>query len=227
MSNPKDRIISHMNKDHQLALLDYVVVYGQESASDINAESVIITDVSEDYLALSYHKDNGKANDLKLSWNDFPEDENVKVGKMADIKSKLVAMAKYAAGKQGYSHRKVDQVLFPSKPDLYFMYIFASAVALTLYDKTFVRRAIQRDGFLSGLLAKAPLFLASGYSLFENHIKTIAATTYGIHVIEVATVTWPKVSKYRMSLSKKLAWAFMNFIEGFVVFFRLNKLLDE
>lgn len=227
MSDPKDRIISHMNKDHQLALLDYVVVYGEESASEINAESVIITDVSEDYLALSYHKENGKENVLKLPWNDYPEDENVKVGKMADIKSKLVAMAKYAAGKQGYSHRKVDQLIFPSKPDLYFMYIFAGAVALTLYDKTLIRRAIQRDVFLSGLLEKAPLFLAGGYSLFEKYINTIAATIYGIHAIEVATVTWPKVSKYRMSLSKKLAWSLMNFIEGFVVFFRLNKLLDE
>lgn len=216
-----------MNKDHQLALLDYVVVYGNETASTVDADSVIISDVSEEYLALSYSKDDGTSGNLKLPWDEFPEHENVQVGKLGDIKSKLVAMAKYAAGKQGYSHKKVDEIILPSKPDLYVMYLFAGAVVLTLYDKTWIRRAIQRDSFLSSLLSKAPLFLGKVYTLFEDHVKTVAAAIYGVHLIEIATVTWPKVSKYRMSFSKKLAWAFMNFIEGFVVFFRLNKLLSD
>lgn len=227
MSDPKHRIISHMNKDHQLALLDYVVVYGKETPSAVDADSVIITDVSEEFLALSYNKDDGSSGDLKLVWDEVPEHENVKVGKMGDIKAKLVAMAKYAAGKQGYSHKKVDKVVLPAKVDLYIMYIFAAAVAVTLYDKTYIRRVILRDGFLSYLAAKAPQLLANGYALFEKHIKPIAATIYGIHLIEIAAVSWPRASKYRMSLSNKLIWAFMNFVEGFLVFSRLNQVVED
>lgn len=222
MSDPKNRIISHMNKDHQLALVDYVVVYGNESVSGLDAESVIITDVSEDYLALSYNKDDGQSNNLKLSWSDVPEHENVTVSKMGDIKDKLVAMAKYAAGKQGYSHKKVDTVLWPTS-SLYPMYIFAAAAVITLFDKTYIRRAIARDEFLSSLVAHAPQFLATGYSFFENNIKSIFGAIYGIHVVEIATVTWPKASKFRIPFGKKLVWAFMNFIEGFLVFSRLDK----
>lgn len=224
MSDPRTRIISHMNKDHQLALLDYVVVYGGENVSHVDAESVIITDVSEEHLALSYNKENGNNKDLKLIWEEVPENEKVKVDQMGDIKAKLVAMAKYAAEKQGYSHKRVDKVSLPKKLDLYLMYLAFAVSLATLYDKTLVRRLVQNDKLLLTIAAKCPELLAKGYSYFENHITPIFSTIYGIHVVEILTVTWPRVNKLRMSLKNKLVWATMNFVEGFLVFSRLNKL---
>ncbi|SGZ53436.1 CIC11C00000005629 [Sungouiella intermedia] len=224
MSDPRIRIISHMNKDHQLALLDYVVVYGGENVSHVDAESVIITDVSEEHLALSYNKENGNNKDLKLIWEEVPENEKVKVDQMGDIKAKLVAMAKYAAEKQGYSHKRVDKVSLPKKLDLYLMYLAFAVSLATLYDKTLVRRLVQNDKLLLTIAAKCPELLAKGYSYFENHITPIFSTIYGIHVVEILTVTWPRVNKLRMSLKNKLVWATMNFVEGFLVFSRLNKL---
>lgn len=224
MSDPRTRIISHMNKDHQLALLDYVVVYGGENVSHVDAESVIITDVSEEHLALSYNKENGNNKDLKLIWEEVPENEKVKVDQMGDIKAKLVAMAKYAAEKQGYSHKRVDKVSLPKKLDLYLMYVAFAVSLATLYDKTLVRRLVQNDKLLLTIAAKCPELLAKGYSYFENHITPIFSTIYGIHVVEILTVTWPRVNKLRMSLKNKLVWATMNFVEGFLVFSRLNKL---
>jgi len=213
-----------MNKDHQLALLDYVVVYGGENVSHVDAESVIITDVSEEHLALSYNKENGNNKDLKLIWEEVPENEKVKVDQMGDIKAKLVAMAKYAAEKQGYSHKRVDKVSLPKKLDLYLMYLAFAVSLATLYDKTLVRRLVQNDKLLLTIAAKCPELLAKGYSYFENHITPIFSTIYGIHVVEILTVTWPRVNKLRMSLKNKLVWATMNFVEGFLVFSRLNKL---
>lgn len=227
MSNPKDRIINHMNKDHQLALVDYVVVYGNEPISGVDADSVFISDVSEDFLALSYSKGDGNSSELKLAWDDVPENENVKVSKMGDIKGKLVAMAKYAAGKQGYSHRKVNKLVLPTKASLYLMYAFACAVSLTLYDKTLIRRTLLKYGVLAGILAKSPGFLADTYSIFEQNVRTIAATVYGIHIIEIATMSWPMTAKYRMSCLVRLGWAFMNFIEGFLVLRRLSKTVGD
>jgi len=213
-----------MNKDHQLALLDYVVVYGGENVSHVDAESVIITDVSEEHLALSYNKENGNNQDLKLIWEEVPENEKVKVDQMGDIKAKLVAMAKYAAEKQGFSHKRVDKVSLPKKLDLYLMYLAFAVSLATLYDKTLVRRLVQNDKLLRTIAAKCPELLAKGYSYFENHITPIFSTIYGIHVVEILTVTWPRVNKLRMSLKNKLVWATMNFVEGFLVFSRLNKL---
>ncbi|SGZ49809.1 CIC11C00000000081 [Sungouiella intermedia] len=224
MSDPRTRIISHMNKDHQLALLDYVVVYGGENVSHVDAESVIITDVSEEHLALSYNKENGNNQDLKLIWEEVPENEKVKVDQMGDIKAKLVAMAKYAAEKQGFSHKRVDKVSLPKKLDLYLMYLAFAVSLATLYDKTLVRRLVQNDKLLRTIAAKCPELLAKGYSYIENHITPIFSTIYGIHVVEILTVTWPRVNKLRMSLKNKLVWATMNFVEGFLVFSRLNKL---
>lgn len=207
-----------------MALLDYVVVYGGENVSHVDAESVIITDVSEEHLALSYNKENGNNKDLKLIWEEVPENEKVKVDQMGDIKAKLVAMAKYAAEKQGYSHKRVDKVSLPKKLDLYLMYLAFAVSLATLYDKTLVRRLVQNDKLLLTIAAKCPELLAKGYSYFENHITPIFSTIYGIHVVEILTVTWPRVNKLRMSLKNKLVWATMNFVEGFLVFSRLNKL---
>lgn len=207
-----------------MALLDYVVVYGGENVSHVDAESVIITDVSEEHLALSYNKENGNNQDLKLIWEEVPENEKVKVDQMGDIKAKLVAMAKYAAEKQGFSHKRVDKVSLPKKLDLYLMYLAFAVSLATLYDKTLVRRLVQNDKLLRTIAAKCPELLAKGYSYFENHITPIFSTIYGIHVVEILTVTWPRVNKLRMSLKNKLVWATMNFVEGFLVFSRLNKL---
>lgn len=214
-----------MNKDHQLSLLDYVVVYGGENVSQVDADSVFITDVSEEYLDLSYSKGDGSTRDLKLVWDDVSEKELVKVGNMGDIKAKLVAMAKYAAEKQGFSHKRVDKVAWPTKIDLLLMYVTFVVTLATLYDKTLVRRLVQSERTLSAIAAKSPEFLSKGYSYFENYVNGFAAALYAVHLVEIATVTWPIVSKLRMSLKNKLLWASMNFVEGFLVFGRIKKLL--
>lgn len=226
MNDPKNRIISHMNEDHQLSLLDYVVVYGGESVSQVDPESVIITDVSEEYLALSYSKGKDNNYSLNLVWDEVPENDLVMVNNMGDIKAKLISMAKYAAGKQGYSHKRVDEVVFPTSIDLLLMFILFVVILAILYDKMLIRRLLQKNSILSAIVAQSPEFLARSYTYFESYINEIASALFFIHFVEIMTVTWPQATKLRMSLKNKLVWASMNFIEGFLVFNRLKKLAE-
>lgn len=215
-----------MNKDHQLSLLDYVVVYGGENVSQVDPESVMITDVSEEYLTLSYSKGEDKDYSLNLVWNEVPENDLVMVNHLGDIKAKLISMAKYAAGKQGYSHKRVDEVVLPTSIDLLLMYILFVVILAILYDKMLIRRLLQKSSIFSAIVAQFPEFLARSYTYFESYINGIASALYFIHLIEIMTVTWPQATKLRMSLKNKLAWACMNFIEGFIIFNRLKKLAE-
>lgn len=227
MSDPKDRIILHMNKDHQLALLDYVVAYNDERPEEVLELSVRIKDVSVEDITIAYTKQNGTMKKFTLGWDKASEDENVPVLSLLDLRGKLVSMAKYAAAKQGFSHRRVDKVTPPSLPIEIFMYVFAGAVFVTCYDKTLIRRSVERFDGLTKVLASSPKSLASAYTVFEEYAKTIAIATYGIHLVEIFSKTLPLVKKFRMLTASQLAWAFMNFIEGFLVFKRLDKATEE
>ena len=70
----KQRIIKHMNKDHQLAVIDYVVVYGNIKASDIIKPSVHMVDVNETKLVIVYDTTKSKSpQTLSIDWESETE----------------------------------------------------------------------------------------------------------------------------------------------------------
>lgn len=223
MSHPSSRIIGHMNKDHQLALVDYVVTYGKVPFSSFKPESVQITSVDEKTLSLAYQDNDSETKTLQLNWEAVKEDDNVSVISLLDIKAKLIAMAKYAAAAQGYSHKQLTTISFPNNVVLYGMYTFAAVVAITLYDKTLLRRIFANDAILSMVVAKVPQALATSYAYFEGHVKQIALAVYAIHVAEIFLATLPILTKFRAPALTKLAWMGMNFVEGFLANLRLKK----
>ncbi|GEQ67985.1 hypothetical protein JCM33374_g1651 [Metschnikowia sp. JCM 33374] len=220
MADPAKRITSHMNKDHQLALVDYVVVYGNEQLSDINAQSVLITDVTVEQLVLGYTAKTGKEKKVALSWNSVDDGEGLQVKSMSDIKAKLIAMAKYAASKQGYSHKQVTQVLPPSSAGSLIAYVFAALTLATLVKKDFLRTVMGLCGLLG--TPKADAFL----EFFEKRIFAIAVATYAIHIVEVVFLTWPKTVKYRMPWTTSLAWIGFTFMEGIFMSSRLRSVTE-
>lgn len=221
MSDPKTRIISHMNKDHQIALVDYVVVYGNVKLSSFAAESVQITDVDEKQITLTYKDKAGDDKKLVIIWNNAIEHEGVRVVSMKDIKAKLIAMAKYAAAKQGFSHVQIKKVVLPSKPIELVMYVYAVASVITLYDKHMLRNLLTSSFFTE--VGHSLPFLATGFKYFENHVLQICLGVYAIHLIEVLMVTLPRTRKYRVPFPQNIAWATLNFIEGFPAFRRLKE----
>lgn len=226
MSDHSKRIISHMNKDHQLALVDYVVVYGKVPIHQLEPESVQISAVDEKTLTLSF-KRNSKPEEIALVWNEIPEGDNIQVNALMDVKAKLISMAKHAANVQGYSHKQLKKVVLPNKPLQVFMYFAGVAILLGSIDKHWGRKVIARDAFLSRLAAQAPSILKTVGAFLEDHVRTFGIAMYAVHLVEIAIVSLPKLNKFRASGSRKLAWTTMHFFEGFLIFKRLNKALED
>lgn len=221
MSDPKNRIISHMNKDHQIALVDYVVIYGNVKLSSFIADSAKITDVNEEQLVLSYKDKSGAEKALTIVWNNAIETEGVRVASMKDIKAKLIAMAKYAAHKQGFSHVQIKKAILPVRPTGYLMYVYAVVTIITLYDNQLLRTWLADTSFFSGVGTHLP-FLGRVVKYFEEHIVNISLTVYAIHTVEAIAVTLPRTRKYRVPYPQNILWLIMNFFEGFPSFLRLT-----
>lgn len=220
MSAQQNRISGHMNRDHQLALVDYLVVYGNKPLSEFKSETVEIVQVDEKSVTLQFQTKNGINETVDIAWNSAQEDESVTVKSLSDLKAKLVAMAKYAAKKQGYSHKQVSSVIYPNTVPQLSTYAFLAAVSVTLIDRTRIRRLLQTLGKIPGPGDKL-------LSFFETRIIGIAATLYAIHLLEALFITLPKTRKYRMPLKPTLEWCTMNFVEGFFMWPRLDKALED
>lgn len=216
MADPKNRIISHMNKDHQMALVDYTVVYGSECLGEFQPETVAISDVDIETLTLSYVSKDGSTRKLPLRWNDTPDDEGVKVAAMSDIKAKLIAMAKYAAAKRGLSHKQVKTIIWPSFKDSVVLYSYAALTVATLFKKDILRVICQK------LFTQMPGGLLKFLNFYEKYYLTIAVVTYVCHIFEMIFLVYPKTVKYRMPSRVQITYLLFNFFEGYFMFKRLK-----
>lgn len=227
MSNTIDRIIYHMNQDHHLALVDYVVVYGKVPPAQFNKDSVRIIDVDETKILLQYDTADTKGNQLILIWNETIENENITVSGVTDIKSKLIAMAKYSAEKQGLSLTQFNKVWAPKKLLLWFMYALGAFLFTSSWDPTLPRKVISASPSLTSLTSAAPAILKSLAAHSETKVRLFTVAIYFTHIFEILAVSWPKLTKHRTSFSKKLLWALMHFFEGFLIFRRLDDAIES
>lgn len=219
-SETKTRIIGHMNRDHQLALVDYVVVYGRQPIRTFKPDTVQISDISTESMKLRFELLNGTIKAIDITWSKADEPQSVAVESASDIKPKLVSMAKYAAKKRGYSHTQITKVACPKTGLSYFMYGCAALLTVTLLKPNLVSGTLK-----SVRLNRLPFF--SKWLFIERNIQAIWYTIYGIHVAEVALVLLPKIRYHRMPTQTALTWAGMNFIEGFLPLLRLRKMIRE
>ncbi|WPK25975.1 hypothetical protein PUMCH_003317 [Australozyma saopauloensis] len=219
-SATKERIIGHMNRDHQLALVDYTVVYGKQPLASFRPSSVVISDINTKSVTLRFEQANGTIKTVEVEFEKAVEADNLTVSSSADIKGKLIAMAEYAAKKQGFSHKQVKTVAKPRSGISYTMYALAVVLSATYVKPSLVRNVLSSIGLQnSTLLAK--------WAFVERNISPIFLGTYLIHIMEIVFVMLPKARKYRMPRETAMAWVGMNFIEGFLAFIRLNKVVKS
>ena len=88
MSDPSERIIAHMNHDHQLALCDYLVHYSKLSSSDFKHDSVKISKIDLKALEVTYKTFLKKSSYYTNVWDDLSDGGSV--DSWGDIKGKLV-----------------------------------------------------------------------------------------------------------------------------------------
>ncbi|CAI5755813.1 unnamed protein product [Candida verbasci] len=217
-----ERIISHMNKDHQLALIDYVVVYGDVDPKYLVEDSVQIKSVDEKQIVIEY--DRIKPNQTKtllLYWSDAKENEDIKVNGLSDIKSKLISMAKYCANEQGFEVKKLTKVIGPTLLSLP-MYPIWLVLILNSINPIILRNLFKNDNLLNTILSYLPSNVPHLYSLFENHSLRIAIGLGIVHATEVLLFTRNYLRKYRTPTIQRYQWYIMHLIEGFFVILRLK-----
>lgn len=218
--DPSTRIISHMNKDHQLALTDYLVVYGGVRP-DFDQSSPQITAIDDISMQISYVLADSKSQSKRFKWNEIHEDENVKVTSMKDLKAKLVAMAKYAAAQQGYSHVTVQK--YPKFTGyLLFMIVLFTGIAIGCYDKAILIGLLSRDPVSLWVYGHLPEMCRQMLKFIAEHIRVLGGITVGVHVGEVVGLMVPLVRKYRVGLARA-AWCAAVFFEGFPAVLEFKK----
>ncbi|CAN3355705.1 hypothetical protein DICA3_B14598 [Diutina catenulata] len=219
MSDPSKRIIGHMNKSHAIALEDYLVVYG--NVDNIDDNSAAIKNIDTELVEVEY-RSNGEVRTHVIRWNNAPEQENVQVKEMGDLKGKLVSMAKYAAEKRGYSHTRVTKALLPNSPDQIVMYfVFVLAVWRRVNPASF---QVTFGSYIAAAVANVPARLLPAAEWIVANGHKIVTAMYWVHLGEVFAVMLPMTRKYRVPLGVKLQWCIMNIIEGFPSWRRFKSL---
>ncbi|EGV65328.1 hypothetical protein PSN45_002523 [Yamadazyma tenuis] len=224
--DPSTKIISHMNGQHQLASVDYLVVYGHVDLSQLAENSAKITAVDDKSFDISYDLKSSPNHKITLKWDEIEDGEGVVVSSMKDIKAKLVAMAKYAANKQGFSHVQITDYPPLSKETA----LFASLSVIFLigsYDLNWLKRLLKQNPIFSTLTPFLPGFLWKVLDFSGRNIRTISAGMYIIHVIEILLTTGPALRKYRFPPAQRVAWLFVHFLEGFYSIIKMNKLIES
>lgn len=220
------RIIQHMNNDHQLALIDYVVVYGNVRASDIVKSSVHLVEINETKIVIIYDSTKSKSpQTLSIDWESAIDLENKKVTSLKDVKGKLVSMAKYAAAKQGYSHQQISEVVYPRQA--IFWYILFGFLSLGMYDIQNLKESFAADPVFSRILPLLPATAFKVLQVIEKNLAYIFYSLYTIHLGEILFIMLPMTIKYRLPPSKKLLWCFMSFFEGMFSYARFKTLVDD
>lgn len=214
-----DQVLEHMNKDHQLALLDYVVVYGNIRSEDIVKSSVRLTRVDKEKMTINYNIKRSKAlQTFELEWKNANEPNDIVISKPDHIRPKLISMAKYAAAKQGYSHVQLKRAIPPK--GAWLMYVLFILLAASAWDYKKVKEWLASDPLLSRISPYVPLQL---YNFIDSiNKKLVFFVTYGIHIFEAICIMLPRTIRYRLPLSKKIAWCVMNFFEGFLTLLRFR-----
>lgn len=219
--DPTARIKSHMTRDHGLALVDYLAVYGKVDPKSIEPGTVSMTEVNTDSFTICYHTDSPQK--VNILWAEATEKNNLKVKETSDIKAKLVSMAKHAAAKQGYSHTQIKKVVAP-RPVSYPMYLFAALGTWAVFAPTSFKSFVKNDFLFSRIAAALP-------DAFKNYLSQrfvrIYFGMYLVHLFEIAVYSIPTFIKYRVPTKQRFQWLGMHFIEGFFVPLRLQKLKQD
>ncbi|KAL6449818.1 hypothetical protein SBY92_004155 [Candida maltosa Xu316] len=212
-----------MNADHQLALIDYVVVYGDIKPTNIIDESVKIVSVDEKQLVLEYDVIKPPiTKTLSLYWHDAKEDENIEVNSFSDIKGKLIAMAKYCAKEQGYAIKKLTKIYGPRLSQLP-MYLFWISLFLNAYDPNILTRLVANDAVFNKVVGYLPSAVIAGYKNTETHAIKYITGLFVTHLAEILLFTKGYLQKYRVPENQRWVWYLMHLFEGYPVIFRLRR----
>ncbi|KAK6205116.1 uncharacterized protein RJT21DRAFT_117589 [Scheffersomyces amazonensis] len=220
MSEASKRIISHMNDDHQLALIDYLVIYGEQELYTFKQSSVKLTDVNEKSFTLNYETISNESKKITIHWADASEAEVLKVNSLKDVKDKLISMAKYAAAKQGYSHKRLTKVLPPNNLFALSLYILIPVLITNHFKPKLIPSYLGKDLLYLQIVKYIPAIISKNQSFILYVIAFL-------HVLETLFFTIPRLVQFRAPFKQSVAWIIMGLFEGFGSLIRMNAVTSD
>lgn len=197
-------IIAHMNKDHKLALEDFLYVYGKVPITE-EISNVRMQEFALDHMTITFEHSAIEFDVEKY----IPIDPPLK--DFSEARSRLVPMAKEAAAKRGFSHIRINEI---SKPRTILEYLIIVLVLLPFV--AYVHRGILE-------------FLPLPQSVLDFIGKDVVLVSVMIgasvcHAAEGYFLLRPKLNYYRVPTDYLVEWYFFCMLEGYGAVRRFDKL---
>lgn len=201
-ADPSARILTHMNKDHTLALYDYLHYYARIDLDPTDPKtSVRMLDMTPEYITLEY----------TAPFRHLPTKVELPVvpavGSRSDggpsEREALMSMAKEAAASQGYAPHRVTTYAPPS-----------SLLEYTVICGTLVNIPPVRDFLLTSVLppwvADTALMRTLQYSPWALALGVLI-----VHLTELVVFMRPLLNKWRVPPRPRAWWYLAALMEGF------------
>ncbi len=202
------RILSHMNKDHRLAIKDYLNVYGNVIINN-KIDNIKMTHISTDHMVIQFTHD-----DL-----DFQIEKPIQfeppMKDLSEARVRLVEMAKFAANKRGYSHVQISDYRYPA----IYQWILIFVIYLPLLS--YFIPSILQNQYVSTYLSKSKIDW-----LLQNSLNITYLTLF-LHSLECIFVFRPKLNYYRVPTDYLIEWYIAGLVEGYPAIKRFKKLIAE
>lgn len=206
----KQRIITHMNNDHQDSLIRYLEFFCRLSSS--SARDAHLTDMSFDGLDVTANGGSSYRIPIKPS-----------MASWADARPRVVAMDAEAVAGLNRSNITVKRYARPKGS------IVVVLVMLLLANVFLQRSNFQPGSFLHDvILVHAPELAQFGFKV-QPLVFYPLVLTHVVHLVECTHMIRGRLQKHTVPRFSKLwwKWALTAFIEGFGSFIRFDEIVRE
>jgi hypothetical protein len=205
----QERIITHMNADHQSSLSLYLQHY--LSLSPSLAANPKLTSISLSSLTLQ--TTDGRTHSIPF---------NPPMTSYAEARARSVAMDKESRAGLGLSTIKITSYIPPTSP----FHLTIAFLVLSAYTTFLTYNRITPGTFLYDRILP---FFPGGSGVFLWISRTIALPVLAIHVTETVVMERTRLRKYNVERWSGVWWKWMvgTFVEGFGSFQRFDGLVGE
>lgn len=204
MTASAQSIVTHMNRDHKLALEDYLYVYGNVPIRD-EIRHVRLLNIDLELMTIQFNHEDIEFDIEKAIIFDPPLKD------WSEAKTRLVKMAHEAADKRHLSYIQVSDMCYPSTLVEYFILLGISLPVICY----FFRQVLYWLPFPSVVLE----FLDN-----DNVLRSIIGLVIGIHLVETWVFLKPKLQFYRVPTDFLIEWYLFGVLEGYPPVRRLEKM---
>ena len=200
-------IIADFNRDHKLALGDFLHFYGNVPITT-KITNVRMTDVDLHSMNLRFKHKDVEFDIDKVILFDPP------LKGLNDFDIRITAMIKDAAHGRGYSHIQIKEVIYPNKPH---EILVIMAVILPFFCYTY-----------RPLLYWLPLpSMIKNFLDDDQVLVSVMLLALAIHILESWMMLRPKLTYYRVPTELLIEWYFLGLLEGFAPTQRIDDLAEK